>query len=81
MIIKVIAISDHHPKMRRELTMSTHVETSGDKLRLVWKSKKNWNMKVLTFDASFPLRSQCDVPEQLLAEALLKKVCIQTKLF
>ena len=26
------------------------------------------------------LRSQCDVPEQLLAEALLKKVWIQTKL-
>ena len=34
-IINVIAISDHHPKMRRELTMSTHVETSGDKIRPV----------------------------------------------
>ena len=35
MIINVIANSDHHRKMRRELTMSTHVETSGVQIRPV----------------------------------------------
>ena len=52
----------------------------------IWKSKKSWNIKRQSevwfrYLKASHLRSQCDVPEQLLAEALLKKVGIWTKHF